>query len=100
MAACLIALSASASAEAALVNQNLRVEATIEGKPATLEAILIRPDGPGPFPLAVVTHGSPRDGKEREKMSPTALLPQATVFARRGWAVAIVMRRGYGGSSG
>ena len=102
MAGCLIVLSAgtSTSVEAALVNQSLRIEATIEGKPATLEAILIRPDGPGPFPLAVVTHGSPRDGKEREKMSPTALLPQATVFARRGWAVAIVMRRGYGGSTG
>ena len=28
------------------------------------------------------------------------MLPQALEFARRGWAAAIVMRRGYGGSDG
>jgi len=33
-------------------------------------------------------------------MTPLAMLPQALEFARRGWAVVIVMRRGYGGSDG
>ncbi len=33
-------------------------------------------------------------------MSPTAYLPQATEFARRGWAAVILMRRGYGDSGG
>ena len=33
-------------------------------------------------------------------MTPLAMLPQALEFARRGWAAAIVMRRGYGGSDG
>jgi dienelactone hydrolase len=33
-------------------------------------------------------------------MTPLAMLPQALEFARRGWAAAIVMRRGYGNSDG
>ena len=31
-----------------------------DGLSANLEALVIRPDGPGPFPLAVLTHGMPR----------------------------------------
>ncbi len=96
----LMASTGLPAASAGLINQSLHIEATIEGRRATLEAVMIRPDGPGPFPLAVLSHGSPRDGKERAAMSPLALLPQATVFARRGWAAVSVMRRGYGGSSG
>ena len=33
-------------------------------------------------------------------MSPMAYLPQATEFARRGWAAVVLMRRGYGDSGG
>jgi dienelactone hydrolase len=33
-------------------------------------------------------------------MTPLGMLPQAMEFARRGWAVVIVMRRGYGSSDG
>jgi dienelactone hydrolase len=65
-----------------------------------LEAILIRPAAPGRYPLVLLNHGAPRDGAQRRKMSPNALLPQATEFARRGWAAVIVMRRGYGDSGG
>jgi dienelactone hydrolase len=65
-----------------------------------LEAVLVRPSDPARYPLALLTHGSPRNGADRVAMTPLAMLPQALEFARRGWAAAIVMRRGYGDSDG
>ena len=66
----------------------------------TLEALLVRPSEPGRYPLALISHGSPRSGAERPLMTPLAMLPQALEFTRRGWAALIVMRRGYGSSDG
>jgi dienelactone hydrolase len=65
-----------------------------------LEALLVWPDDHKPHPLALINHGSPRDGSARSKMSAIAYLPIAMEFARRGFAVAVVMRRGYGSSGG
>lgn len=66
----------------------------------TLEAVIARPDSGGPFPLLVLSHGSPREAEVRKTMMPTGMLPQALEFARRGWAVIVPMRRGYGRSGG
>jgi dienelactone hydrolase len=71
-----------------------------EAGPEGLEALLVYPDEPGPHPLALISHGSPRVAAERRAMTPAQFLPQATEFARRGFAAAIVMRRGYGDSGG
>jgi dienelactone hydrolase len=65
-----------------------------------LQALLIYPETPGTHPLIVLSHGSPRDGAQRHQMTPLEMYPQAMEFARRGWAVAVVMRRGYGTSGG
>jgi dienelactone hydrolase len=65
-----------------------------------LEAMLVRPAGEGRYPLALISHGSPRFAEERPNMTPLAFLPQATEFARRGWAAVVVMRRGFGDSGG
>jgi dienelactone hydrolase len=67
---------------------------------SSLEALLVRPSAPGRYPLALINHGSPRTPAERSEMTPLSMLPEAMEFARRGWAAAIVMRRGYGGSGG
>jgi dienelactone hydrolase len=93
-------LSASAAAPAAgpFVLQPFRV--LLGGDFGGLEALLVRPSDPGRYPLALLAHGSPRNGADRVAMTPLALLPQALEFARRGWAAAIVMRRGYGNSDG
>lgn len=64
-----------------------------------LEALLIRPAGDGRYPLALISHGAPRDAKERKAMTPGAMYPQAIEFARRGFAALVVMRRGYGDTS-
>ncbi|MBK1836388.1 alpha/beta hydrolase [Azospirillum sp. YIM B02556] len=71
-----------------------------DGSSAALEAMLLRPDGTGPYPVAILSHGTPRDPADRAQMTPLRYLPEAREFARRGWAVVAVMRRGYGGSDG
>lgn len=89
---------------AGLVQEPMRLAVTVPGKAGdeavSLEALMVRPDGPGPFPLAVLNHGTPRKAEERRERTPHRALPQAQEFARRGWAALIVMRRGYGESDG
>lgn len=82
-----------------LVEQELRIPAPGAGKKG-LEAVMVRPNEPGPHPLALVNHGAPRAQGDRRKMTPWEMLPQAREFARRGWTTVIVMRRGYGDSGG
>jgi predicted acyl esterase len=60
----------------------------------------VRADEPGRHPLVLINHGSPRADSERPTMTPLELLPQANEFARRGFAAAIAIRRGYGDSGG
>jgi dienelactone hydrolase len=65
-----------------------------------LETLLVWPNTPGKHPLALISHGSPRDAKDRPEMTAISYLPIAMEFARRGFSVAVVLRRGYGTSGG
>ena len=56
------------------------------------------PAGAGPFPLLVMSHGSPRDAGRRSRLGPQTLSAQADEYARSGVAVAVPIRRGYGGN--
>ena len=85
---------------AALAETYHRRELRIPAGGAELEAIVVRLDEPGRRPLALINHGSPRDAAVRADMTPLGMLPQAMEFARRGWTAAVVMRRGYGESTG
>jgi dienelactone hydrolase len=71
-----------------------------DGHSKTLEALVIRPNGPGPYPLALVTHGMPRNPTDVPLMRPESQSGPAIVFAQRGYAAVIVMRSGYGQSAG
>jgi dienelactone hydrolase len=82
-----------------LVENAFRIPAKDAGKKG-LEAVMARPKEGGPHPLAVLTHGSPREASDRAGMSPWQMIPQAREFARRGWTTVIVLRRGYGDSGG
>jgi dienelactone hydrolase len=77
----------------------LRVQLA-DGSTVFLETLITRPDHPGRFPLVIVSHGSPREREEVAKVTPTHLASQSLMFARRGYAVAVVIRRGYGFSEG
>jgi dienelactone hydrolase len=82
-----------------LVENAFRIPAKDAGKKG-LEAVMVRPKEGGPHPLAVLTHGTPREASDRARMSPWQMIPQAREFARRGWTTVIVLRRGYGDSGG
>jgi pimeloyl-ACP methyl ester carboxylesterase len=77
-----------------------QIPAVISGATFKLEAIVVRPDDGQPHPLALINHGSPRDGNDRAKMSPYRMWSQAAAFARRGWTAVAFLRRGYGRSQG
>jgi dienelactone hydrolase len=93
------ALAAPTMAEAQLAHQDLRIPMAEAGS-AGLEAFIVWPDGPGRHPLALISHGSPRSADDRPQMTAASFMPEAQEFARRGWAAAVVMRRGYGSSGG
>jgi len=76
----------------------VRYRSTSEEPITTLVLTLTVPDGPGPFPVILLNHGSPRSAKSRRRK---AAYPTATRwFLSRGFAVVIPNRRGYGGSDG
>ncbi len=79
--------------------ESLHIPETAAGAQG-LEGLLMLPPGRGPYPLALLSHGSPRDAAERPQLAPQQMLPQMLEFARRGWAAATIMRRGYGLSGG
>lgn len=87
-----------------LFEESTRIPALIGGagggRVYHLSAFIARPEGDGPFPVVVVTHGAPRIAADRARMTPEGSARQVRDFARRGWAAISVMRRGYGASDG
>jgi dienelactone hydrolase len=79
--------------------EDLRIPMT-EAGPQGLEAFLVRPAGTKRYPLALLSHGSPRSFDDRATMSAHKYYGIALEYARRGFAALIVMRRGYGTSPG
>lgn len=63
-------------------------------------ATIFRPDGNGPFPLLVLSHGSPPVAKDRQKMGRALQMVATREFVRRGYVVIAPVRRGYGASGG
>ena len=65
-----------------------------------LVATIYRPDGRGPFPLLVLSHGSPPNSAARARMGRYRVLPRIREFTRRGFVVIVPMRRGFGDTGG
>jgi dienelactone hydrolase len=65
-----------------------------------LEAMLVRPVATGQHPLVLISHGSPRAAADAKTKSADWADWIANDFARRGYVVATVLRRGYGRSGG
>jgi dienelactone hydrolase len=70
------------------------------GAPTGLDVLQVEVQRPGRHPLAILTHGTSEDRMERATVTPGVFLPQAIWFARRGFVVLVVVRKGYGRSSG
>lgn len=102
--ACVLLVLACA-AQAEILDTELREEIVSVPLPAgasheALVATLYRPGGAGPFPLLVLSHGSPANRAARERMGRYRVLPRIREFTRRGFAVIVPMRRGYGATGG
>ena len=68
-------------------------------RPALLQVTVLTPDGSGPFPLAVMNHGSA--GTLHPDLEPRYRYTySAYYFLSRGYAVVLPMMRGYAGSQG
>ncbi|MBK3786997.1 prolyl oligopeptidase family serine peptidase [Paraburkholderia aspalathi] len=93
------ALDALKAPAAALRNERVLMVPGDPDRPVMLQMTLYTPDGPGPFPLAVMNHGSagnmPADLQPRNHLTFAAYY-----FLSRGYAVALPMMRGYAGSGG
>lgn len=69
-------------------------------KPPALVGTLYQPQGVGPFPVVVLSHGSPSRGADRVLLGRYRLTAQISAMVSQGWAVLVPMRRGYGTSPG
>ena len=63
-----------------------------------LSATIYRPSDEGRVPLVVLNHGTARNPEQRRKTM--KMREQSTVFVKKGFAVVVGMRRGYGDSEG
>ncbi len=64
------------------------------GVSGDLPVTVFRPAGRGPFPLAILNHG--RDWRERARYERQRYESAARFFVRKGFAVAVPLRLGYG----
>lgn len=79
----------------------LRTALVEEGKPVDLEVVIFKPDGAGPFPLALFNHGSTGRGTNPKLFTETWFdVGLADFLNERGWIVAFPQRRGRGKSDG
>ncbi|MEM7546011.1 MAG: alpha/beta hydrolase [Pseudomonadota bacterium] len=70
-----------------------------DGNPVRLHTLLQLPAGNGPFPLAMIHHGSAGGGADMRRLVWSAEW-LGDMLNERGWAVAFPQRRGRGGSDG
>jgi carboxymethylenebutenolidase len=73
----------------------------IRSGPATLHAMIWRPRGRGPFPAILLNHGSGRTGEELQRLGPYERNAETLgpVFARHGYVLLYLYRRGVGPST-
>jgi dienelactone hydrolase len=65
-----------------------------------MRTAILRPQGKGPFPLAVINHGSTADDEERKGMPQPSFEPVASWFVSHGYLVALPQRPGHGETGG
>lgn len=71
------------------------------GNPQTLEMVIYKPHGTGPFPTLIFNHGSTGKGDRPDWFTFTWTSPEVSrYFVRKGWQVVFPQRRGRGRSDG
>lgn len=93
-------LALALPAQAALTESVMRVPVVSGTEQAYIDVTVFRPEGAGPFPIVVLSHGSPRNAQERKLGGRQRLAAQSRQFVAMGFAVLVPTRRGYGTSEG
>src|SRR5437016_626782 len=83
-----------------LHEQIVQVPLAIDGAEIALTATIFRPDGAGPFPLIVLSHGNPVRAADRTRVGRYRKIAQIRAFLERGFAVIVPIRRGFGATGG
>jgi len=90
-----------ASAQAAGYEESVVRAPVVSGvEQAYIDVTVFRPHGAGPFPIVVLSHGSPRSAEDRRREGRQRLAAQSERFVAMGFAVLVPTRRGYGESGG
>lgn len=71
-----------------------------QDKRTMMRTILVRPGGAGPFPLAIINHGTAESAELRGQYAQPRYDDAALFFLRRGYAVALPQRPGHGETGG
>ena len=95
-----ILLAVALPAQAALDESVIRAPVVRGVEQASIEVTVFRPEGAGPFPIVVLSHGSPRSAEDRRRQGRQRLVAQSQRFVAMGFAVLVPTRRGYGESGG
>ena len=90
----------SAALASAPIETVLHVPVAAGAQHPSIDVTVFRPAGPGPFPIVVLSHGSPRKPAERRAHGRLRMVAQVEPFLAMGFAVVVPTRRGYGESQG
>lgn len=97
----LLLLALALPAQAARMHESVMRVPVVSGvEQAYIDVTVFKPRGEGPFPLVVLSHGSPRTAHERRAGGRQRLAAQSERFVAMGFAVLVPTRRGYGESGG
>ena len=78
--------------------QVVMLPVTANGQSFQFETTIFKPPGTGPFPLLVMNHG--KDRGDSHKQARDRFLAMSREFVKRGYAVAVPMRKGFSASTG
>ena len=93
--------SAAWAADPVVETERVKVPLAVAGKSYLLDGMIYKPEGEGPFPAMIMTHGTSRLVADRAKVTAdTYYVRNAKMFARLGITVLFVVRRGFGISDG
>ena len=89
------------AADPVVETERVKVPLDVAGKSYLLDGMIYKPEGEGPFPAMIMTHGTSRLVADRAKVTAdTYYVRNAKMFARLGITVLFVVRRGFGISDG
>ena len=90
--------SSAVPTEPGVVERDVRIFAPAQRY--TIATRILRPAGPGPFPAVILNHGAGASAAERRAESPDFFRHAALEFVRRGYAVLLPLRSGFGATGG